>query len=63
MNGTASIGDYGFLPTVADTNWRIAGTGDFNGDGDTDILWRYYGTGGFQGLERHLVHERVGDRR
>ena len=37
--------------TVSDTNWRIAGTGDFNGDGNTDILWRYYGTGGLQGMD------------
>jgi hypothetical protein len=21
-------------------NWHIQGTGDFNGDGKTDILWR-----------------------
>jgi hypothetical protein len=26
-------------------NWEIAGTGDFNGDGQTDILWRNYSTG------------------
>ena len=25
----------GTIPTI----WRIAGTGDFNGDGTTDILW------------------------
>jgi hypothetical protein len=35
------------LPSVADTNWTIAGTGDFNGDGKVDILWRYYGAGGY----------------
>ncbi len=22
------------------TNWTIAGTGDFDGDGKSDILWR-----------------------
>jgi serralysin len=26
-----------------DPSWRIAGTGDFNGDGRTDILWRHDG--------------------
>ena len=48
MNGT-EIDRYGFLPTVQDTDWRIEGTGDFNGDGILEILWRYYGTGDFQG--------------
>ncbi len=38
------------LPGVFDTAWEIAGTGDFNGDLQTDILWRYYGTGPYQGL-------------
>jgi len=39
----------GYLPVIVDTNWQIAGTGDFNGDGDSDILWRYYGPGGYAG--------------
>ena len=36
----------GFTPndanaaTVAPTDWQVAGTGDFNGDGRDDILWR-----------------------
>src|SRR3989304_8424342 len=29
-----------WMPQVADTNWEIVGTGDFNNDGKTDILWR-----------------------
>ena len=49
MDGTTFIGESVF-GQIADTNWRIAGTGDFNGDGQTDILWRYYGTGAYQGL-------------
>ena len=48
MNGATNIGSV-YLYAVTDTNWRIVGTGDFNGDGKTDILWRYYGTGGAQG--------------
>ena len=38
MNGTQILSgpDLGNVPT----NWTIAETGDFNGDGKTDILWR-----------------------
>ena len=49
MDGTTFQGENVFSQ-IPDTNWRIAGTGDFNGDGETDILWRYYGTGAYQGL-------------
>ena len=45
MNGNAIVSEV-FLTTVTDTAWEIGGTGDFNGDGKTDILWRYYGTSG-----------------
>ncbi|MCX5883754.1 MAG: multicopper oxidase domain-containing protein, partial [Deltaproteobacteria bacterium] len=31
--------------TVADTNWKIVGRGDFNRDGKPDILWRNTSTG------------------
>jgi hypothetical protein len=34
-----------FLNTVADLNYQIVGTGDFNGDGYIDILWRNVSTG------------------
>ncbi|MGL5066047.1 MAG: FG-GAP repeat domain-containing protein, partial [Microcoleus sp.] len=35
-NGTPT-----FVPIVsATTNWQVQGTGDFNGDGTTDIFWR-----------------------
>jgi hypothetical protein len=27
--------------TQVDNNWQIVGVGDFNGDGDTDLLWSY----------------------
>ena len=31
--------------SVADTNWRIVGTGDMNGDGHADLLWQHQGDG------------------
>jgi hypothetical protein len=49
MDGTTFVGEEVFSQ-ISDTNWRVAGTDDFNGDGKTDILWRYYGTGAYQGL-------------
>jgi fructose-specific phosphotransferase system IIC component len=47
MNGIGS----GFTPASivdlghVDTNWVMAGTGDFNGDGQADILWQNETTG------------------
>ena len=49
MNGTTFVSETIFS-IVADTSWRIAGTGDFNGDGKTDILWRNHGSGAVQGM-------------
>ncbi|OLE62277.1 MAG: hypothetical protein AUI36_10855 [Cyanobacteria bacterium 13_1_40CM_2_61_4] len=45
MNGTAILAGEGYLRTVADLNWTIAGIGDFDGDGKADILWRNTSTG------------------
>ena len=45
MNGTAILAGEGFLRTVADPNWTVAGIGDFDGDGKADILWRNTSTG------------------
>src|SRR6267143_1700749 len=45
MNGTQILPSEGYLRTVADLNWTIAGTGDFDGDGKADILWRNTSTG------------------
>ena len=40
-----SITGTAYLTSIADVNWRISGTGDFNGDGYMDILWRHNTTG------------------
>jgi hypothetical protein len=45
MDGTAILGSEGYFRTVADPNWKIVGTGDFDGDGRADILWRNSSTG------------------
>jgi hypothetical protein len=36
----AFAGNVANLNTVVPNDWHIVGTGDFNGDGRTDILWR-----------------------
>src|SRR5438552_4464552 len=45
MNGTTILAGEGYLRTVPDLNWTIAGIGDFDGDGKADILWRNTSTG------------------
>ncbi|MGH6797712.1 MAG: FG-GAP-like repeat-containing protein, partial [Roseiarcus sp.] len=50
---------------VVGASWQIAGTGDFNGDGHSDILWRNSngdtelwnsnGSGGFAGQDLGVV--------
>jgi len=45
MNGTQILAGEGYLRTVADPNWTVAGIGDFDGDGRADILWRNTSTG------------------
>ncbi|WP_187293855.1 FG-GAP-like repeat-containing protein [Gloeobacter kilaueensis] len=44
MNGTSYVASVS-LPNLSDLNWQVAGTGDFTGDGKSDILWRNYVTG------------------
>ena len=42
MNGTTQVGGTLLTPDrVTDTNWKVVGTGDFNGDGKRDILWQH----------------------
>jgi ELWxxDGT repeat protein len=46
MNGTTPIATLPIVgPAVPDTNWKIAGAGDFTGEGQPDILWRNQATG------------------
>jgi FG-GAP repeat. len=35
--GTQSLS----IGQVSDTNWRVVGSGDLNGDGNTDLVWRH----------------------
>jgi hypothetical protein len=46
MNNASWIGSAELIP-VGDTTWQIMGTGDYNNDGNIDILWRYVGAGGY----------------
>ena len=44
MNGvTPASVDY--TTSVTDPNWQVMGVGDFNGDGQSDLLWRNSATG------------------
>src|SRR5947207_10208823 len=45
MNGTQILAGEGYVRTVADPNWTVAGVGDFDGDSKADILWRNTSTG------------------
>ena len=48
MDGNLQTSGGGVGPAggIADTNWQIVGTGDFNGDGYTDLVW-HHGTEGW----------------
>ena len=46
MDNATWTGSAELIP-VGDTAWQIAGTGDYNNDGNVDILWRYNGSGGY----------------
>jgi hypothetical protein len=46
MNGTSWTGSAELI-SVGDLAWQIMGTGDYDKDGNVDILWRYNGAGGW----------------
>src|SRR4029079_7824721 len=33
------------LASMGDADWRIVGSGDFNGDGETDVVWQNHISG------------------
>jgi chitodextrinase len=45
MNGATLLSSGAVFSTVADLSWSIAGVGDVDGDGKSDILWRNSVTG------------------
>jgi hypothetical protein len=45
MDGTAIIAGEGYVRTVADLDWQVAGVGDYDGDGKADVLWRNSSSG------------------
>src|SRR5262249_51770106 len=46
MDGTTQIG--GGQGSTGGVGWQIAGLGDFNGDGNSDVLWQKPAPGGAQ---------------
>jgi hypothetical protein len=44
MNGVNWTGSAELIP-VSDISWQIMGTGDYNKDGNIDILWRNISSG------------------
>jgi RHS repeat-associated protein len=47
MDGATCLGWAAVSPDVTDPTWRIVGVGDFNGDGNPDLLWRHAAGGNY----------------
>src|SRR6478609_11328606 len=45
MNGTTFTSETPLPATTDDFGWRLVGTGDFNQDGNADIVWQNENTG------------------
>jgi len=45
MDGLTIKPTEGFIRTVADQNWKVAGIGDLDGDAKADIVWRNSSSG------------------
>jgi hypothetical protein len=39
MNGITLVKSVGLTPAAADPSWRIKALGDFDGDGNIDLVW------------------------
>jgi isocitrate dehydrogenase len=44
MNGATRDAET-WVTTVWDTNYQVAASGDYDGDGKTDLIWRHVGSG------------------
>jgi len=45
MDGNKMLSGGPVGPVVSDLEWQLAGTGDFNGDGETDLVWHHNSLG------------------
>jgi len=45
MNATTVLGTSGYTNSVPELAWDVVGTGDYDGDGRSDILWRHATSG------------------